>query len=130
LGIGLSAGAVSYLQDRNVIYTANAAGTEAWVLIYNDYNLGLTVNAAYLTAFTSFRIVAAGSFIQPLGGTKVAFTDAMVRADLAQSLNKMHRLPLGTTLGPGGYVVLHLQPSNNATTVKLFEAKLIDLQIF
>lgn len=130
LGIGLAAGAVPYLQDSNVIYTSNAAGTEAWVLIYNDYNAGKTVNAAYLVGYASFQITAAGSFIQPLGGSAVALTDAIVRGDIAQSTNKLHRLPLGTNLGPGGYVVLHLVPANSDPMVKLFEAKLIYLEVF
>lgn len=129
LGIGLAAGATPYLQDSNVIYTANAAGTDAWVLIYNDYNAGLTVNAAYLTGFASFVIVADGSYVQYPDGTVRALTATDVRADLAQSLNKMHRLPLGN-IGPGGYVVLHLQRTGTGTAVKLFEAKLINLQIF
>jgi hypothetical protein len=129
LGIGLAAGATPYLQDSNVIYTATKAGTDAWVLIYNDYNAGLTVNAAYLTGFTSFRIVAAGSYVCQLGGTPVALTDAIVRGDIAQSLNKMHRLLVGE-IGPGGYVVLHLQPTKAGEMVKLFEAKLLNLQVF
>lgn len=135
LGISLAAGAVPYLQDPNVIYSANEAGTDAWVLIYNNYNDGLTVNAAYLTGYASFRILAAGSFYQQLGGNPVALraqsaTVPTVLNDIAQSLNKMHRTPLGAEIGPGGYVVLHLQPTGSGTTVKLFEAKLIFLQIF
>jgi hypothetical protein len=130
LGIGLGAGAVPYLQDPNVIYSSNIAGTEAWVLIYNDYNAGLTLNAAYLTGFQSFRIVADGSFIQQYDGTVTALTAAIVAGDLVQSQNKMHRLMLGTLVGPGGFVVLHLQPTGNGTQVKLFEASLIDLSIF
>lgn len=130
LGIGLAAGAVPYLQDHNVIYAANEAGTEAWVLIYNNYNAGLTVNAAYLTAFASLQILASGSFIHQLDGTQIALTDAIVRGVLAQSQNKMLRLPLGTEVGPGGYVVLHIRPTGNGTLVKLFEAQLIELSIF
>ncbi len=129
LGIGLTAGAVPYLQDQNVIYTSTAAGTDAWVLIYNDYNLGLTVNAAYLTGFTSFRIVADGSFIMSASGVQTAITAAVIGGDLVQSINKMHRLPLGA-IGPGGYVVLHLQPTKAGEQVKLFEAQLLNLSIF
>jgi len=130
LGIGLAAGAVPYLQDHNVIYSANAAGTEAWVLIYNDYNAGKTVNAAYITAYAGFTISASGSFVQPLGGAKVSLTAAIVGADISQSSGKMHRMLLGTDLGPGGYVVLHLLPTANGRVIKLFEAQLINLSIF